>query len=439
MDTPWVEKYRPKSLRDIVGNYQAIAELKNWAMTWSSGKKEKPLILVGKPGCGKSSAARALANDMGWGVIELNASDVRNEASIKRIAMVGAVNETFSDTGEFLSSRKGGRKLIILDEADNLYEGKDDRGGKKAIVETIKVAKQPMILIGNDYYGILKGTWGSKLRSLCKVVKFKSLLPSQMVKVMERICKIEGIVCEKEALRQIAKAAEGDMRAAINDLQAVAMGKKVLKAEDVNRFGWRDKRNEIYSTTMKILRTDTYSHALEATRNLDETPDFLALWVEENLPMEYRKLDELAKAYDYLSKADMYLGRVMRRQHYALWSYAIDMIAAVSIAKKQKYGTHPRYLNFPSWLKNMSKSKDTRMLRDSVSAKVGCIYHASPKVTKERIIPYFRVIYDLDPDLRALYTYILRFTPDEIAFLTEKNPREILEASQKIQKEIEKG
>ncbi len=439
MDMPWVEKYRPKSLRDIVGNNQAIAELKKWAMEWDKGKRQKPVILVGKPGCGKSSAARALANDMGWGIIELNASDVRNEERIKSIALVGAVNETFTDDGRFLSTKEGGRKLIIFDEADNLYEGKDDRGGKKAIVETIRVSKQPIILIGNDYYSIIKGTWGAKLRSMCKVVKFKSLLPSQMIKVLDRICKIEGIMCDKEALRIIAGNAGGDMRAAINDLQALAMGKKALRVEDIKRLGTRDVRNEIYSSTMKLLRTMKFEHAREAIRNIDETPDFVSMWVEENMPREYKRVEDLERAYEYLSRADVFLGRVMRRQHYALWSYANDMICAVSVAKADKYNNHERYLSFPEWIKNMSKSKEKRDIRESVSAKVGRIYHASPGVTKEKIIPYFRVIYDLDSEVRALYTYVLRFSEKEIGFLTDKNPEKVLKESQKIQKEIEKG
>ena len=69
--------------------------------------------------------------------------------------MAGALNETFDDTGGFNPSGEGGRKLIILDEADNLYEKFDrneaennfgDKGGKKAIIDTIKITK-PIIKV----------------------------------------------------------------------------------------------------------------------------------------------------------------------------------------------------------------------------------------------------------------------------------------------------
>lgn len=442
MGIPWVEKYRPRRFREVIGNNQAINEIIRWAEEWEKGvPKYKALALVGKPGCGKTTVAKVLAEEMGWGVIELNASDVRNEQRIKEIALRGAIYETFTDTGEFISTKKGGRKLIIFDEADNLYEGvKDgDRGGKKAIVETIKNTKQPIILIGNDYYSIFSGTWGKALKSLVKIVKFRALTRSQIMKILRRICSAEGIKCQDEVLSYIAGKSGGDLRAAINDLQAIAEGKKIVTFEDVKALGYRDTKNEIYKSTLVLLHTEEFWEAKRAISNLDETPDYVMMWIEENMPLEYQKPEDLVRGYEYISKADVYLGRVMRRQQYSLWSYAMDMIAAVSVAKEKKYEKHPRKYNFPSWLLYMNRSREIRNIRNSLGMKIGRIYHTSMKDVLENILPDFSVIYDNDEKFRNFYTSLLHFDENEISYLTDKDPSEILKEAKKSKNKKSEG
>ncbi len=76
----WAEKYRPVSLSDVLGNDAAVKALKTWAETFGSGRKAA--ILYGGPGIGKTSAALALAHDMGWDCIEMNASDQRTKDAI---------------------------------------------------------------------------------------------------------------------------------------------------------------------------------------------------------------------------------------------------------------------------------------------------------------------------------------------------------------------
>ena len=148
--TNLTEKYRPHTFGDIVGNTKIKAELKAWAQTWkriapawkgfNSLDKNNELIrgergfrpamvMEGPPGVGKTTCAHALAADMGWDVIELNASDARNRTRIREVVTRGALNQvlSFDDDGSFKSYQDGTMTLIILDEADNLY----DRGAGK--------------------------------------------------------------------------------------------------------------------------------------------------------------------------------------------------------------------------------------------------------------------------------------------------------------------
>ena len=83
----WAEKYRPQTLKEIVGNKKAVKDLRTWAEKWLPGIPEKrAVILQGPAGVGKTSTAHALAHDMGWEVIELNASDQRTAGVIEKVA-----------------------------------------------------------------------------------------------------------------------------------------------------------------------------------------------------------------------------------------------------------------------------------------------------------------------------------------------------------------
>ena len=394
----WTEDYRPKSLDEVVGNERALIELTKWASLWNSGiPKKRALILSGKPGIGKTSCALALANDFGWIPIELNTSDARNALKIKNVATFGAKNETFSDDGSYKSSQKGGRKLIILDEADNLYEKIEgssknvndlsDKGGKKAIIDTIKDTCQPIILIVNDYYALTKGS-GEALKSMCKHIKFYDPYPSIVFNLLRRICLKKGINVDQNVLKTIADRSKGDIRSAINDLQSICLDKAIVDIKSLSVLGYRDREKDIFNALREVFKTRNIKSIRESLSHLDADPKLVILWICENLPKEYLDLSDLADGYDVLSKADLFLGRTYRRQNYSLWSYACDLMnGGVATAKTHNYPNES--YNFPTWLRQRKDAKGTSDIRDLILEKLGSVSHSSKEKNKDFLLSYF--------------------------------------------------
>jgi replication factor C large subunit len=446
----WTEKYRPKHLHDIVGNERAVTTLHAWAEQWDKGTipSKRAVILVGKPGTGKTSSALALANDFGWTVVELNASDARNEAVIKKIATAGAVNETFDSFGNFNPTRDGGRKLIILDEADNLYEKTEgggelgDRGGKKAIIETIQQTKQPLILIVNNYYDLVKGG-GEPLRQLALLIQFYEATSSQILELLKRICVEEGITADVKALRTIADRSKGDIRSAVNDLQSLGLNRQQLGMESLDVLGYRDRETVVFDALREVFKGRTMQASRDCLSGVDVPPETMLLWIDENLPREYLDMGDLAKGYEAVSLADVFFGRVQRRQYYGLWSYACDLMSGgVSVAKTHNYG-NMQYA-FPVWMKQLKSLQTPRMIRDGLARKLGALTHASLRKTKEAFLPSFQTLFRNDTRFACRMITVLDLSEGEVKYLLgEKHlhkMKEILECSEKTdekQEEIE--
>jgi replication factor C large subunit len=422
----WTEKYRPKTLRDIIGNERALSVLRNWAERWNQGKipDKRAAILSGKPGTGKTSTALALAADLGWTVLELNASDARNETSIKRVATAGAINETFDITGGFTPVRKGGRKLIILDEADNLYEKLDkaetdsslgDRGGKKAIIDTIKITKQPIILIVNDFYELTKGG-GELLKNLCNVIQFYTVNPSQIVELLKHICRQENITADLHVLKTIADRSKGDVRSAVNDLQSLSLNRTQLNIGDIDVLGYRDRETLIFDALREVFKTKNLQNSRDCLRNSDVEPEMFLLWITENLPREYLDVKDLIRGYEALSKADVFFGRVNKTRVYDLWSYACDLMSSgVTVAKTHSY-SNTQYM-FPVWLKQMKSNQTARLIRDGVTKKIATAQHVSNQKAKESILPYFQTMFRNNPRFACKMIKHLDFSESEVKFI----------------------
>jgi len=340
----WTIKYAPKNENDIVGNPKAVSEIKKFLKNWSSDSEIKALLLLGPPGCGKTTSTHLLAKLNNYEVIEINASDVRNKQSIEDKIIPSLTTKNL---------KKGWKKLYLIDEVDGL-SGSQDRGGLQAMLKAVQMSKFPIIFTANDISDQKFSPLKNK-KNLIKIVKFQKIRTPTIVSVLKKICKAEKIEADPKALEEIAFNVNNDLRSAINDLQAIAEGKNKITVNDVRKIQQnRDVEKNIFEVLKILFTTDDIGACKKAISMLDIDLGLLIQWVNESLPHHSVPKEALLKSYEYLSKADLIWNHIQTNPEKITWTmlpYYIDLIiGATEPIKKYKEKKFVQYFrNFPSF------------------------------------------------------------------------------------------
>lgn len=332
-------------------------------------------MLYGPSGTGKTISVYALAKDLGFEIYEVNASDVRNKEQIN--SKLGSVVKQQS-----LFSKE---KIILVDEIDGL-SGTKDRGGIQALLKLIQQTTFPIILTATNPWDYKF----SSLRSKSNLIEFKPLDYLSIFKILKIICQKEKKKTIKdEILKALARRAGGDARAAINDLQSLYEEKKGVSIEDL---GERNKVESMINALIRIFKTTDPNIAVSAFENVEDNTDQIFLWIDENLPLEYDKPKDLARAYDKLSKADVFRGRIKRWQHWRYLVYINYLLTmGIALSKDEKYKKYVQYKPTSRLLK-LWWAKQKSLKKKAIAHKIALHTHTSTKQVIKNI-DYFRIIF----------------------------------------------
>ena len=390
-DLMWVDKYKPATLKNIVGQQgdrSNAKKLLRWLQNWvdnNSGKKKltrpspwakdddggffKAALLSGPPGVGKTTTAQLVCKEMGYDTVELNASDTRSKRSLSEEVTQLVRNRSLSNFASGGESSSNGstatsrHHVLLMDEVDGMA-GNEDRGGVQELIQIIKSSKVPIICMCNDRYH-------QKIRSLvnyCFDLKFSKPRVEQIRSAMMSVCFREGIKLKPDALDQIIVGSNQDVRQVLHHLSMFSVKEQQLDSESVKRDAGKAKKD------LKIGPWDVcrqvFNDSDRRNMNIHQKADLFfhdysigPLFVQENYWKARPKvaqsgkrsalLAQLAKAARSIADGDL-VEKAIRNQN--AWSLLPTQAVFSCVLPGEAMSGHlAGEIEFPSWLGNNSK------------------------------------------------------------------------------------
>ncbi len=404
-DLLWVEKYRPKKIEDIVGNEEAKSLFVDWLK--NKRRTKKAVLLFGPPGVGKTALVNAAAREFGYIIIEMNASDTRSEKAINAVAKPAS---SYRALDNFSGQVKGSGNLLFLDEVDGIA-GNEDRGGVGAIIKIVEESLVPVVMAAND-------PDVDKLRPLkkiCLLVRFQQVRIPIIIALLQKICLLEHVKAEFEALERIAQNSRGDVRSAINDLQSLSEENHSLTLQDTVMLSSRNKDISMDETLRKYFSAQSIAEVSSLLSYSSVDYDNFLLSVSDNLPRRYTHPRELAEAYDFVSRADMYRGRI-GTENWHLLKYFFNELSHAAAVNPQSYKQF-EFISPPIRIITLFWTKGKRSILDAICGKIGAQCHVSHEIAKHEFVPYIKMILQKQKSSNLIGWF--KFTAEEVDSLTK--------------------
>ncbi len=399
---PWPVKHAPQAIKDVVLNKKLVQEIIGYVNMFRKNPerlKYRALLLIGPPGVGKTSMAKAIARSMHLELLEVNASDDRSKDALLPLITASQTRD-FQGMKGFLEKddeRLTYGKLLLIDEVDGL-SGTYDRGGLPIIIRLIRQSRYPMLLTAND-------PTNDKIRTLLqtrlvKKVEFKKPDISDVVAVLSRIAEKEGLKVAPEVLHKVAELSYGDIRASINNFQTASQGKTTITMEDVLNLDVRDREVPIEGLLDMVFCQKDARGAHLATTNVPLDYRMFLLYFAENTYQYATNSEELVRLYEWVTKADQVMARIRKRQYWSLLRYFFEYLTTC-MALTKNAPTCGKQARFPLYLVTLSKSRTSRQLMRTMSEKIAKKCHVSPQEALMNYIPVLLFIFQKNTSMAA--------------------------------------
>lgn len=374
----WSDIYRPQKVEQMIGNEDARLAVMKWLSKWINGSR--PLLLVGPSGVGKTTLVNVLAQELGYDLIEMNASDTRNREDLERVII-----PIFNNTSVF-----GRTMLLFLDEVDGI-SGREDAGGIESLVKMMKEPTIPVIMAANSE----DNPKIKQLAKVCKVIKFNPVPPRELAMFLDYVLKDHNIDLGTEEKILIVRSSRGDIRSLLNNVQGKVAGYNVMR-EDIFEIDIASAINGYFSSNSLREAKEFLSRADATYRDprfgmsSDERRKDKMNALFSSIVSSRISYDSMAALLDVLSKVDIIIGRIGRNRQWNLLKYLDNIIAYGLFENSRNRGIKYNQYSFiwPVMAPIFSRGQSLRNLLSGLAEKA----HTSKSVFGTLYLPYLTQI-----------------------------------------------